>query len=131
MIFYGMVKNLKTSQNSKFVMFLRYLKKEVRDGVGFLQADKYQSFLPLDFHTLDIKVSYKVILSLLMGMIKHSKNTQSNKFAISSHYLKKEVRDGVQFLHVDKYQSFCKLALLVFSVVMGCGHVCCYLFLQI
>ena len=30
-----------------------------------------------------------------MGMIKHSQDTQSNKFAMSSQYLKKEVRNGV------------------------------------
>ena len=38
-----------------------------------------------------------MILSLLMRMIKHSLKTQSNKFAISLQYLKKEVRNGVQF----------------------------------
>ena len=27
-------------------------------------------------------------------------------------YLKKEVRDGVQFLHADKRESFCKFAML-------------------
>ena len=47
-----------------------------------------------------------------MGMLKHSQSTQSNKFAISSQYLKKEVRDGVHFLPADKHQSFYKLALL-------------------
>ena len=52
------------------------------------------------------------MLSLLMGMIKHSQSAQSNKFAISLRYSKKEVRDGTHFLHVDKYQSFYKLALL-------------------
>ena len=52
-----------------------------------------------------------MILSLLMGMIKHSQRTQSNKFAISLQYLKKEVRDGVHFLHVDEHESFCMLAL--------------------
>ena len=36
-------------------------------------------------YTLGIKVSYKVIL----GMIKHSQSTRSNKFAISLRYLKK------------------------------------------
>ena len=46
-----------------------------------------------------------------MGMLKHSQSTQSNKFAISSQYLKKEVRDGVHFLPADKHQSFYKLAL--------------------
>ena len=78
-------------------MSLQYLKKEVRDEVDFLHADKHQSFLQVDFNTLGIKVSYKVILSLLMGMIKYSQSTQSNKFAISLQYLKKEIRNGVHF----------------------------------
>ena len=51
---------------------------------------------------VNIKVSSKVILSLLMGLIKHSKSTQCNKFAISLQYLKKkEDRDRVNFLHAD------------------------------
>ena len=45
-------------------------------------------------------------------MIKHSQSTQSNKFVLPLQYLEKEVRDGVHFLHVDKHQSFYKLALL-------------------
>ena len=76
-----------------------------------MHADKHQSFLQVDFNTLGIKVSYKVILSLLMGMIKYSQSTQSNKFTISLQYLKKEVWNGVHFLHADKHQSFYKLAL--------------------
>ena len=95
MILMGMVKHSQNSQKSKFVMSLQYLKKEVRDEVDFLHADKHQSFLQVDFNTLGIKVSYKVILSLLMGMIKYSQSTQSNKFAISLQYLKKEIRNGV------------------------------------
>ena len=83
MILMGMVKHSQSSQNSKFAMSLQYLKKEVRDEVDFLHADKHQSFLQVDFNTLGIKVSYKVILSLLIGMNKHSQITQSNKFAIS------------------------------------------------
>ena len=46
-----------------------------------------------------------------MGMIKHSQITQSNKLAISLQYLKKEVRNGGHFWHVDKRQSFYKLML--------------------
>ena len=34
-------------------------------------------------------------------MIKHSQITQSNKFALSLQYLKKEVSDGVHFFHAD------------------------------
>ena len=64
----------------------------------FLHADKHQSFLQVDFSTLGIKVSYKVILSLLIVIIKHSQSTQSSKFAISLQYLKKKVGNGVQFL---------------------------------
>ena len=71
----GMVKHSQSYQNSKFAMSLQYLKKEVRDEVDFLHADKHQSFLQVDFNTLSIKVFYKVILSLLMGMIKHSQST--------------------------------------------------------
>ena len=76
-----------------------------------MQRVSYQSFLQFDFNTLGIKVSYKVIPLLLMGMIKLSQSTQSNKFAISLQHPKKEVRNGVYFLHADKHQSFYKLAL--------------------
>ena len=89
MILIGIVKHSQSSQNSKFTMSLQYLKKEVRDEVDFLHVDKHQSFLQVDFNTLGIKDAYKVILSLLLGMIKHSQSTQSNKFVISLQYLKK------------------------------------------
>ena len=106
-----MVKQSQSSQNIKFAMSLQYLQKQVRDEVDFLHADKHQSFLQVYFNTLGIKVSYKLILSLLMGMIKHSRSTQINKFAISLQYLWKEVREGVHFLHLDKHQNFYKLVL--------------------
>ena len=46
-----------------------------------------------------------------MGMIKHSHITQSNKFAISSQYAKKEVSNEGDIWHADKRQSFFKLVL--------------------
>ena len=52
-----------------------------------------------------------MILSILMDMVKHSQSTRNNKFAIPSHYLEKEVRDVVHFLHANKNQSFYKLAI--------------------
>ena len=58
---------------------------------------------------MDIKVSYKVIPSLLMGIIRDSQNS---KFLISVQYLKKEVRDGVHFY---------KASVLVFD---GSGQAC-------
>ena len=63
----------------------------MRDEVDFLHAGKHQSFLQVDFNTLSIEVFYKLILSLLMGMIKHSQSTQSNKLAIVLQYLTNEV----------------------------------------
>ena len=81
------------------------LNKDVRNDVDFLNADKHQNFLQFDFNTLDIKVSYKVRLSLLAGMTKHSQSTQSNKSAISLQYLQNKFWDGAHFSHTDK-QNF-------------------------
>ena len=96
-------------------MSLQYLNKKVRDEVEFLDADKHQSFLQVDFNTLGIKISYQVILSLLMGMIKHSQRTQSNKFAISLQYFEKEVRNGIHFLHADKHQFALSSWIIIFD----------------
>ena len=91
MVLMGMVKHSQSSQSSKFTMSSQYLQKKVRDDVDSLYADEHQSFLQVDFNTLVIKVSYKVISSLLVGMIKHSQSTKSNKIVISLQYLKREV----------------------------------------
>ena len=79
---------------------------------SFWHVDKHQSFLQVDFNTLGIKDAYKVILSLLLGMIKHSQSTQGNRFQISLQYLKKEDMKGVHVLHAAEHQSFYKLGLL-------------------
>ena len=94
----------------KCTISLQYLKKEVRNEVDFFRADKHQSFLQVSFNTLSIKVCFKVILSLLMGIIQYSQGTLSNKFAISLHYLKKD-RDRVHLLRAVKYHSFYKMVL--------------------
>ena len=52
-----MVKHSQSSQKSKFVMSLQYFKKEVRDEVESLHADKYQISIQVDFNTFGIKVS--------------------------------------------------------------------------
>ena len=66
------VKHSRSSQNSKFSMSLKYLKKDVRNEVDFLRAYKHQTFPHIGFNTLGIEISYKVIILLLMGMIKDS-----------------------------------------------------------
>ena len=90
----GMLKHSQNLQSSKF------------------PTSFHQSFLQFDFNNLIIKVSYKVKFLILMGMIKHSQIPQSNKFVISLQYLKKEVRNGANILHVHQQQGFYKLALL-------------------
>ena len=71
--------------------FTKSLKK-VTDKVDFLHAGKHQSFQQVDFNTLSINIIYKVMLSLLMGIIiKHSQSTQSNQLAIALQYLTNEV----------------------------------------
>ena len=126
-IFLCVARHAQVIQNVKFVISLQYLKKEVSNEVDFLHADKrenrkiaislqylnkkkklgmkliflhvdkHQNFLQVYFNTLGIRVSLKVILSLFMGMIKHSQCTQNNKFVISLQYLKKKVGNRVCF----------------------------------
>ena len=50
-----------------FVMFLQYLKKEVRDEVDFLHADKHESFLQVDFNILSIKIFLQVDTVIIDG----------------------------------------------------------------
>ena len=74
------------TQNNRITIlhnvFTIYLEEEVRDKVDFLHVDKHQSLLQVHFNTLTIRVSYKVILLLLFGMIKNFQPTQSNKFPL-------------------------------------------------
>ena len=61
----------------------------------FLNADKHESFE--SFLQIDTMI--------LIGMIKHSQSSQNSKFAMSLQYIKKEVRNMVDFLLADKHQS--------------------------
>ena len=48
-------------------------------------------------------------------MTRHAQITKNNKFAISLQYLKKELRDKVDFLHVDKHESFLQIDTMFFN----------------
>ena len=65
-----------------------FLKKKWVNEVYFLHADKRESLLQID-------------TMILKGIVKHSQSSQNSKFAMSLQYLKKEVRDRVDFLHAD------------------------------
>ena len=77
MILMEMAKHSRSFQNTKFAMSLQYLTKEFRYEVDFLHAEKNQSFLQVDCNSSGIKVFYKVMPSLLIGMIKHSHISQN------------------------------------------------------
>ena len=42
-------------------------------------------------------------------MVEHSQSSQNSKFEMSLQYLRKKVKDEVDFLHTDKHQSFLKV----------------------
>ena len=73
-----------------FLMSLQYLKKEFRDEVNFLHADKHKRFLQIDIIIFGVCVT------------RDAKISKNNKFAISLQYLNKEVSDAVDFSHEDK-----------------------------
>ena len=56
----------------------------------FLHADKYEDLL-------------QIYTMILMGIVKHFQSSENSKFTMSLQYLIKEVRDEVDFLHVDKH----------------------------
>ena len=113
-------------------MPLQYLKKEVRDEVDFLHVDKDQCSLQVDYNTFGIKYAYKVILSLLLGMIKHSQNTQSNRFAnIFTISQKKKIwRESIfcMQLNIEVSTSWDYCFWWKGPEMQGSSHVYCYLF---
>ena len=66
------------------------------------------------------KPFYKLILSILVSMASLAQSTRNNKFAKSLQYLKKEVRDKVDFCR-DKLQSIQKVGTVISD---GCSQAC-------
>ena len=97
----GMVKNSQSSQNRKFAMSFQYLKKKkkLNRKLTFFACRVSYKFISILWAS---NFPTRLILSLLMGMIKCSQITQSNKCSISLQYLQKEVRNGDPFWHADK-----------------------------
>ena len=58
------VRHAQIAQNNKFAVSLQYLMKEVSYELIFCMQ-------------IDIKVSYRLILWFLMGMVKHSQSSQN------------------------------------------------------
>ena len=116
--------------------------------VDFFDADKHQSFLTVDFNTLDIKVFYIVIgmimetwwawwwewssilkvlkviiLSCLYSISKKKLWMKFSIFDVSYRFMMKLARKR-------KFLCFCVLLRCkTFRYLLGSCHVCCYLFL--
>ena len=72
--------------------------------------------MKLIFHLqINGKGLFKLILSFWVCVARYAQITQNNKFAISLQYLKKEVRDKVDFLHADKHESFLQIDTMIFD----------------
>ena len=111
MILMEMVKYSQSSQIASFAMPLQYLRKDVRDEVDFLHADKHQSFLQVDFNTLGIKDFYKVILSLLMAWSSMFKVLKVTSLQYLYNIWEKKL--GIEFIFCMQINiNFYKLALL-------------------
>ena len=70
---------------------------------------------------INTKMFYKVIVSLWVWIVRHVQSTQNNKFTISLEYLKKNVKDEVDFLPADKHQIFLQIGTIILGV---CGQAC-------
>ena len=68
---------------------------------------------------INTKVFYKLIPSLLVTLARHVQPTQNNKFAKFLQHLKKEERDEVDFLHVNKLQTFLQVD-AIFEMMLKC-----------
>ena len=51
-----------------------------------------------------------------MYVARNAQTTQNNKFKMSLHYLKENVKDEVDFLPVDKRQRFLQIETIVLGV---------------
>ena len=54
---------------------------------------------------INIKVFYKLVVSVFLLIARHVQSTQNSNFVISLQYLNNEGRYEVDFLHADKHET--------------------------
>ena len=62
-----------------------------------------------------------LVVLFLLVIARHAKSIQNSKFVISLQYLRKEWRDEVYFLHIEKHQTILQVDTIDLS---GHGHAC-------
>ena len=60
-----------------------------------------------------VKRFFRLTLSFLMCVARHSQITQNKKFAISLQYLKREVNDKVDILHAGKHEILLQIDTMI------------------
>ena len=68
---------------------------------------------------IDIKVFYKMTVSLWVLIARHTQRTQNNRFIIFLEYVKENVKDKVDFLPADKRRRFIQTDTIILGV---CGQ---------
>ena len=81
----------------------KYPKKQVSYYLCNISKKALRMRLIFCLH-INLKGFFKLILSFQVCVASHGQITQSNNFAISLKYLKKEVSDEVDFLHAVSYK---------------------------
>ena len=59
---------------------------------------------------INVKVFYKIIVSLWVRVARHAQSTENRNFAISLQYVKENVKDEIGFLPADQRQKFLQIS---------------------
>ena len=72
---------------------------------------------------INIKVFYKMIVSLCVCIVKQVQSTQNNKFTMSLPYVKENTKNKVDFLPADKCRKFLQSDIIILGL---CSQTCPY-----
>ena len=65
---------------------------------------------------INVEVFFKLIVSLLVCVARHTESTENNKLVISVQHLKQIENDEVDFLPENKYQRFLQIDTIILGV---------------
>ena len=107
MVLVVIIRHAQSTQNNKSLQY-------------FCNISRKKGSMKLIFCMQISKPFYKLIPSILLSMASLAQSTWNNKFTKSLQYLKKEVRDKVDFCR-DKLQSIQKVGTVISD---GCSQAC-------
>ena len=105
----SVIKHSQSTQSNKFVIFLQYLKKEVRCGVHFLHADKHQSVYKLAL--LFLMIIFIIFKRILIAFV--TENYFKNGRVEKKYYIL--IFDNVSMVLVDNVKANWNFEILINS----------------